>query len=177
VIKTTKTKTTVGYVILSCAALFMVGCATKYQADGFTGGFTETQVAENVWRVAFRGNGYTRSTRAEELALLRSADLAIQNGFRYFAFIESRIDKSSVAITSPTQSTSSFSANSYGGNIYGTGTTTTYGGNTTIINRPSAVNTVMMFKNKPELPGVIYDANFVCDSVGRKYEARCGVLR
>lgn len=165
------------FVIFSLIAITTSGCATKYQADGFTGGFSEAQIAENVWRVSFRGNGYTRTTRAEELALLRSADLAMQNGYRYFAFIDSRVDKQTTAITSPTQSSTSFSANTYGGNVYGTGRTTTYGGNTTIINKPSAVNTVMMFKTKPDVSGMIYDAEFVCDSVGRKYEARCGATR
>ena len=165
------------YVLPTLAVGMLVGCATSYKADGFSGGFSEIQVSENVWRVSFRGNGYTRTTRAEELALLRSADIATQNDFRYFAFIDSRIDKDSVAITTPSRSTSTFNASTYGGTISGTARTRTYGGDTTIISKPSAINTVAMFKERPQLNGMIYDAKFICDSLGKKYEVKCGVIK
>ena len=52
--------------------LALSGCATGYPSSGFSGGFEETALAPNIYRVEFSGNGYTSSTRAEELALLRS---------------------------------------------------------------------------------------------------------
>ena len=46
-----------------------------------SGGFTESQLDTNVFRVTFKGNGYTSPDRAEDMALLRSAELALQHGF------------------------------------------------------------------------------------------------
>ena len=56
-------------------ALVLSACATTYQSESFSGGFSETQLDKNVFRVSFQGNGYTRAERAEEMALLRSAEL------------------------------------------------------------------------------------------------------
>jgi hypothetical protein len=124
--------------------------------------------------VSFRGNGYTKTTRAEELAILRSADLTIQNGFKFFVFVDSRIDTESIAYTSPSRNSTSINASAYGGYVSGKATTRTYGGETTIINLPSAVNTVAMFKEKPAMAGMIYDAKFICESIGTKYKVICG---
>jgi hypothetical protein len=67
-----------------CIVATLSACATAYQRDGFTGGFSETQLDENVWRVTFEGNGYTREQRAEDFALLRSAELTLEKGFYAF---------------------------------------------------------------------------------------------
>ncbi len=47
----------------------LAACATAYQPQSFSGGFTETQLDKNVFRVSFQGNGYTRAERAEEMAI------------------------------------------------------------------------------------------------------------
>ena len=44
-------------VILSLALL--AGCATPYQRMGALGGYQEEQLAPDIYRVAFFGNGYT----------------------------------------------------------------------------------------------------------------------
>ena len=36
--------------IISLVAIFIQGCATAYQRSGFTGGYSETQLDENVFR-------------------------------------------------------------------------------------------------------------------------------
>ena len=64
-------------------AIIMQGCATTYQSNGYTGGYSETQLDENVFKVSFRGNGFTRKDRTEDFTLLRSAELAIKNGYNY----------------------------------------------------------------------------------------------
>ena len=58
-------------------AAALLGCATAYQPQGLSGGFTETQLAPDVWRVSFSGNGYTKGERAEDFAMLRSAELTL----------------------------------------------------------------------------------------------------
>lgn len=159
------------------SALLMTGCATTYQAHGVTGGFSETQLAENVWRVAFRGNGYTPSERVEDLALLRSADLALMNGFAYFALADARSSANVAAITTPITATTTGSAYRAGNTVYGSATTRYSGGNTMFISRPTANNTVMMFKEKPEIGAMVFDAQFICNSLGKKYETSCEAMK
>ena len=55
----------------------------------------------------------------------------------------------------------------YSGNTYGTATTTTYGGQTFLIRRPTASNTIVCFKEKPE--GFVYNAAFIVKSMKEKY--------
>ena len=51
-------------VVIAC---FLGGCATQYQPQGTTGGFTETQLDRNVFRVSFGANAYTSARQAEEM--------------------------------------------------------------------------------------------------------------
>lgn len=138
--------------LISCAILLLIaGCTTAYQKSGATGGFTETQVAPNMWRVTFSGNGYTSDSRAEDLALLRSADLTIQNGYRYFVLLQSG-SKSSYS-TVPAGAQGSY-----------------------LIASPSSSNNVLML-NEKDSKVFTYDAEFVCKSLGAKYEASCGQIK
>ncbi len=149
-------------------------CATAYKADGFSGGFSETQLDTNVFRVSFRGNGYTRPERAEELALLRSADLTLKNGFTHFIVVDSQTREMHGSYTTPTQSYTTANATVYGNTAYGTAQTTSYGGQTIHISKPSTTNTIMCFKGKPDLQGLVYNAQYLCNSLGSKYEVVCG---
>jgi hypothetical protein len=151
----------------------LFGCATAYKPHGMSGGFTETQLDTNVWRVSFRGNEYTKGERAEDFALLRSAELALANGFTHFAFSSSRTSTEVSSYTAPLIATTSGSSNVYGNRISGSSTTEFSGGNTTFISRPTANNVVVMFKERPNIGAMVYDAIFICNSLGKKYEVIC----
>ena len=142
------------------------GCATSYQPSGFTGGFDEVQLSENVWRVQFRGNGLTSSSRAEDLALLRCAELTLIQGYSHFAIVSGRHGTQTSAI--PQTATSITTA--VGGSLQ----TTTFGGGMALISRPSSRNTVMMFKGAPEDVQPVYDAQQLCRSLGAHYDVHCG---
>jgi hypothetical protein len=161
--------------ILAAISLIAVlgGCATVYQSEGLSGGFSETQLDTNVFRVSFRGNGYTRAEIAEELALLRSAELTRKNGFTHFAIIDGRTREQSGTYTAPTQSYTTANATAYGNSAYGTARTTTYGGQTFHISKPSTTNTIMCFNGKPDIQGLTYDAQFICNSLGQKHGVVC----
>lgn len=150
-------------------ALFLFACATPYQKSGLSGGFSETQLAENVFRISFRGNGYTRGERSDDFALLRSAELALEHGYTHFALAASGSSTNTSTYTTPTTSYTTGSAYSAGGSAYGSATTNTYGGQTVFISKPSSTNTVVMFKGKPDIQGMVFDAKFVYDSLRKKY--------
>lgn len=160
--------------LISLLTILIVGCATNYQKTGLSGGFSETQLGQNVWKVTFRGNGYTREERASDLALLRCADLTLQNGFSYFALADTKASNETSAYKTPTYSYTTGTVNAYGNTANGYANTTTSGGHLMLINKPAATNIVVMAKQKDEIQGFSFDASFICNSLGEKYKARCG---
>lgn len=160
-----------------CLVAILSGCATAYQREGFSGGFSETQLGENVWRVSFEGNGYTKVQKAEDFALLRSAELTLEKGYTHFGLVDSRSSRGKGAFTTPTTSYTTGSAYGAGNYAYGHATTQTYGGQTFFVSWPFITNTIVMFKGKPDVQGMVYDAKFICQSLGQKYEVTCGTLK
>jgi hypothetical protein len=65
-------------------ALLISGACTSYQPAGLSGGFSETRLSATSFQVHFRGNSYTSAARVEKFMLRRGAELALENGFRYF---------------------------------------------------------------------------------------------
>jgi hypothetical protein len=164
---------------IAIVATFLVSCSTAYQPAGLTGGYSTTRLDENVFQVSFRGNGYTRQERASDYALLRSAETALEHGYPFFAIIDGQRYAEQSVWTSPSTSTTNLSATTYGnlstygntgmysGNTYGTATTTTYGGESYLIRRPTASNTIVCFKEKPQ--GFAYNSAFIIMSMKEKY--------
>jgi hypothetical protein len=159
----------------------LASCSTAYEPVGFRSrGYSTTQLDENVFQVTFRGNGYTRQERASDFALLRSAEVALEHGYPFFVIVDGQRYTEQSAWTSPSTSITNLNATTHGtlstfgnigtysGNTCGTATTTTYGGQTFLIRRPTASNTILCFKERPE--GFVYNAAFIVKSMKEKYE-------
>jgi hypothetical protein len=155
-------------IAVTFSALILQGCATSYQKTGFSGGYSETQLDENVFTVSFRGNGYTGRERVADFTLLRSAELTLEKGYQYFAIIDENSYTSNSTYTTPTTSHTTGSAYGAGNYAYGSATTTTTGGQTYNISKPSSSNTIVCFKEKPEA-GFTYNANFIYKNIRQKY--------
>ncbi len=56
--------------------------------DGY--GYSSTQIDTNVFQVTFNGNAYTGRDRANDFLLLRSAELALENGYEYFVILDAQ---------------------------------------------------------------------------------------
>lgn len=140
----------------------LAGCATSYQPVGFSGGYSETQLGEDIFQVTFKGNGYTSRDRAADLSFLRAAELTLEHGFRYFVIVDA--DKSSTFSTYTSPSTS------YTTGTRHSATTTTQGGQMIFISKPASMNTIRCFKEKPAIDGVVFDAEFVAKSIKDKYK-------
>jgi hypothetical protein len=151
------------------SVVLLSGCATTYQKESFTGGFSETQLGENIFQVSFKGNAYTSREKASDFTLLRSAEIAIENGYRYFVVIESEKYSKAGTYTSPTTSQTTGSAYASGNYVHGSATTTTYGGQTYTTSKPRANNTILCYKEKPDINGLIFEAEFVVRSIRAKY--------
>ena len=146
----------------------LTGCATSYQGIAYTGGYSETRLAENVFRVSFKGNAYTSRERAADFALLRSAELTLENGYTHFVIIDAEDYSKVSTYTTPTTSNTTASAYGSGNYIYGSATTTTTGGETHNISKPRRSNVIMLFKHKPQ--GTFsYNADFLKRELRKKY--------
>jgi len=82
-------------------ALLLAGCATEYQAKGPDGGYADTRLGPALWRVDITANDYTRPDLVREFALLRSAELAVQHGYPYFAVADPESGTASPRFTEP----------------------------------------------------------------------------
>lgn len=146
--------------------VLLSGCATGYHPRRGTGGYSETQFAENVFKVTFKGNGYIDRETVSDYAMLRSAEVALENDFRYFVIIDAQQYSKQGRYTTPT--TTYGSAYNSGG--YAQGSTTTYGGQTFLISKPASTNTIYCLKEKPD--GFAYEASFIVRSIKQKYKIR-----
>ena len=72
--------------VLLCLSL--VGCATGYHGKGLTGGYSNMKLQDNIFKVTFNGNAYLSMEKAKDFALLRSAEITIENGYKYFVVLE-----------------------------------------------------------------------------------------
>ena len=72
--------------VLLCLSL--AGCATGYHSKGLTGGYSNMKLQDNIFKVTFRGNAYSSMERTGDFALLRSAEITIENGYKYFVVLE-----------------------------------------------------------------------------------------
>ena len=147
------------------------GCATSYQNDGLTGGYSETQLDDNIFKISFRGNGFTNFERASDFTLLRSAEITLERGGSYFIIIDGSSYTTSSTHSTPTTSSTTASISSIGSTSYGNATTTTYGGDTFIITKPNTSNTIVIFKEKPE-QGFSYNAEMVYKGLAQKYKIK-----
>lgn len=144
----------------------LAACATGHQPYSYFGGggYKDAQLSENIFKVTVEANGYTSNSRATDLALLRSAELTLQNGFKYFAIITASSDSHSMAYTTPT--TTSANITSYGNTTYGT--SQTYGGQTYFFSFPTPSLTIVCFKEKPPLQTTVYDAEIASASLRKQ---------
>ena len=150
-------------------AITTAGCATSYQHKGATGGYSETQLSPNSFQIYFKGNGYTGEERAEDFTLLRSAEISLEHGFPYFIIVSERVGASTSVYTTPTQTTTTGQATAVGKTAYGSATSTTTGGHSFQTHKPSLRDTIVCIKEKPDVQGVVYEAEFVAHSIRSKY--------
>lgn len=141
----------------------ITACATGYKAGDLSGGYSDTQLDENMFLVSFSGNAYTESQKAVDYCLLRCSELCLEKGFNYFVIIENKEKSENTAVTNPIDIEERVSVV---GNV-ARGHTTSYGGATYTFSKPSIKNVILCFKEKPEETS--YNAKIVMKSVKDKY--------
>lgn len=78
-------------------AVLLAGCAsqTPYRPAERAGteGYTETRLTDNRYRIVFTGNTLTRSETVQDYALLRAAELTLQQGYDWFRVANQDIER------------------------------------------------------------------------------------
>jgi hypothetical protein len=95
--------------ILAGAAIAagLAGCetATPYQAldpkAQASGGYSDTKLNGDHWRVAFSGNDLTSRETVERYLLFRAAELTVSQGYDWFTTTDKHTDKKSEAFIDP----------------------------------------------------------------------------
>lgn len=128
---------------LLASLLFLCACATSYQPSGFSGGYSDMKVGDDLYQVSFAGNGYTRSSTVQQHMLRRCAELTREKGFDYFSFVSDEAD-SSVSIAN-----------------FGS----TNGYNPVLVTKPSRNGLIKLFKRGTQ-PQMAFDAKEVLKSMG-----------
>ncbi|MCW8887848.1 MAG: hypothetical protein OQK25_02170 [Gammaproteobacteria bacterium] len=62
---------------------FLVGCsATPYQPMGFTGGYKDAHIRDNLYFVEVSTNAYTSQSTAAQYMHRRAKEVCIENGYK-----------------------------------------------------------------------------------------------
>ena len=117
---------------------------TSYGPLGTFGGYSETQLGPDMYEVKFQGNGNVSVDRSIDLCMLRSGELTLKNGYKYFFILEKRNEGRSLI----------------------------NGNQSSIQSHPSTVNNIKMVKEKPENDLGFYDAAFIVDTYKKKYSIK-----
>jgi len=78
-------------IIVLVITFLLLSCATTYRSSkgSYTGGYYEDKISNNEYIVGCSANGYTSSERAFDIALIRAAEITLQQGFEYFLVFDS----------------------------------------------------------------------------------------
>lgn len=74
--------------------IFLQGCATSYQRQGFSGGYDDMKLGQDMYQISFRGNGYTGSDKIQKYFLRRCAELTLLQGYDFFIFVNQEAESS-----------------------------------------------------------------------------------
>jgi len=77
-------------ILVILLGLFLAGCATYQPSNIFAGGYSEIQLAPDVFSISYEGTSWSGAGGAHDFAILRAADVTVKNGFRYFGVFTKR---------------------------------------------------------------------------------------
>lgn len=158
-----------------CLSLF--GCATGYKPYGTFGGYSETQLAENRFKILYKGNAYVARDTAEDYLLLRSAEVTLQNGFTHFVVLDGSSEDEVHVHSIPVTTTTRGSVDKQGDGVKMKSETITSGGGVSVSRHPRTSALIVCYKGRPPAsakadPARTFDAQFISTGMRRKYEIK-----
>ena len=82
------------YLVLSLMVAVLFGCSssTPYQKMRASGGYDDIRMGTDTFRVRSEVNGFSDATRADDIVLLRAAEVSCLNKYRYFEIVDRSAD-------------------------------------------------------------------------------------
>lgn len=148
---------------------FLSGCATQYQSSGFSGGFTDTELAPGYYRITFRGNGVTSREKVNDFALLRASDLMLSKGCKSFQVLNGKDTVNTSYVDLPRTTTTNANVYAYGNYATANATTTTYGGGLQSVHRAKTTLDARCINAEADPSQNIFDTNFINQKLKQKY--------
>ena|SRR5271167_1141933 len=133
------------------AVLVLTSCATNYQPQGFTGGYSDFLTAPDEAVITFHGNGYTAPERVGLMAALRCAEVTLEHGYRYFIPLGASDVSGASSFTIPGYAQTYGSAVATGNFATGTAITTYTPSQTYRFFKPGVTVTIKMSNNAKSL--------------------------
>lgn len=163
--------------LLLTAVLFgLTACATPYGKMSLMGGVEAQQIDERIVRVSARGNAFTDIARVRDYALLKAAQVTLDNKYRYFAVVQGSDASTTGTIASGGSSTTytTGSVHAFGNTATGSATSQTYYTPRTYTNfvKPGQDVYIRMFAEDElteEQKASVFDAQSIMKFLGSKY--------
>jgi hypothetical protein len=108
---------------VAASLLLLCSCATPYQPHGFLGGYKDTQLDSNTFRVSFHGNDETARETVLNYLLYRCAEVTLKNDSDFFVIVDGGSDVRHLSMTMP----GTYSGHTTYHDTYMGGTATTHG--------------------------------------------------
>ena len=100
-----KTSAAIAAALFLTAGLAACETATPYQPNipgqATRGGYSETRLEADRWRVTFTGNTMTSRETVEGYLLFRAAELTLQNGADWFAIVDRNTERNTRSYVEP----------------------------------------------------------------------------
>ena len=163
--------------IVATLVLMLAGCggsnyrAAKSYADY---GYVETQLREDIYRLQYQAKKSASGAQSSDFALLRAAELALSHSYPYFVILDRADEVRDATKHMAGRRQTEVTFDSYDGTTgsgSGTAVTRVSGGATFLSAEPRSLLLIRFVKDqKPEDGKLIYDAQFVRDSIREKYQ-------
>lgn len=155
------------------AVMVLSGCATTPKQPltfDQLGQFSTTPLNEQTFRVSFQGHANMNFGRAEELALLKSAQTAVLKGFQYFKVMDDPSNRNQQPPRQAVVYPAPMSPWGYGYRRH-PGFYDPYYDMPQVVNvDPVQISyTIQCFKDKNSAPSDAFDARLILQSLGQKY--------
>ena len=157
------------------ALALLNACAFTSYTRMFGGyGYSDAPLAQDRYRVTFAGYQDDVPSKAADQALLRSAEVTLTKGYRYFVVVEERNEVLTSSYTVPATQTTETTSKTEGNETRSSSTTTYSEARTVTQKQPATTLTIQCFHDKPAeatgmAAGKVYDAQFLWAELGPRY--------
>ena len=147
-----------------------MGCSTYGKT--FYGRYSDFQSSQDTFQVSYKGNAFCSSNTAYIFFLTRAAEIAKQNGYKYFYILSLENVTTQGSYTTPGKVNTSFDVNRSGNRVYGTVQTDYLPPQEHNYTKPAFSGRILLSNNTETDYGSAYEAQIVFQEGMKKHESQ-----